>query len=339
MDFGLVSFGGALGEPVAVDLVLPEYTEDVERVRGYGYRTVHRAPSGTGVTDLAFEAAARALAEARLEPSNVDLLIVGLTDIAEYLYWDPAASLSHRLGLTDAEALTVTQACTAGITGLDIIAGKFATRPHYRNALLVAANRCCEAYWNRMDTQSMVFSDGAVATVARRDHPHLRWRAGESMTDGRYADFYRMDLGGAARPFTGDGSGQEAPHARDAWDIMDFFDFDDEQFEAFVQLMNSRARLIVERACARIGATVKDLRRLVFLHDNLRSLTSLADEFDLPLAATNVECGLNVGHLGAADQLYSLGEAWRGGDLHPGDLVALVGLGRGMHWACALIEA
>lgn len=338
MTFGIVSFGYALGEPVDIGTAVRAYSEDVERILGYGYRTLHRAADGEGVTDLGVRAAREALAKAGVGAEEIDLIVFAPTDVPEHLYWDPSASLQWRLGAHRAQALLLNQACTAGLAGLDIIAGRFATQPECRTALLVAGNRTCEAYWNRVATQSMVFSDGAAAAVLRRDHPSLRWRASDAVTDGRYADFYLLDVGGTAHPFTPEQARQGQPTARDAWDIMEFFDYDDERFADFVTLINTRALEIVDRACKRVGVTPGDLRRLITSHDNVRSTTSLAETFGLPVAATNIEIGRSIGHLGSADQIYSLGALVEAGELAAGDLVALVGLGRGMHWACTLIE-
>jgi 3-oxoacyl-[acyl-carrier-protein] synthase-3 len=339
MDFGLVSFGTALGVPTAVDTVVDFYTDDIERVIDYGYRTIHRSPPEVGVTSLATDAARRALEAADVDPLDLDLIVLGLTDIAEYLYWDPSASLQHRLGAYNAEAVLIAQACTACLAGLDLIAGKFASHPAYRTALIVGANRTCEAYWNRMATQPLLFSDGAAAAVARRGHPRLRWRASEAMTDGRYADFHLLEVGGTASPF---GTAPQAPDSlqvRDAWDIMEYFDYDEEPFREFMDQIGKRARLMAQRACAQISIDLSNVRRLISLHDNKRSFASLAAQFGLPLSATNLETGLDIGHIGAADQIYSLAADVAAARLEPGDLVALVGMGRGMHWACTLIEA
>jgi 3-oxoacyl-[acyl-carrier-protein] synthase-3 len=336
--FGLVSFGTVLGEPAAVGDVVGEYTEDVERILGYGYRSVYRARPDVTVTDLACGAAELALADAGIEATELDLVVVGLTDIADYLYWDAAASVQHRIGATRAEAVQVTQACTAALSGLELAAGRMATREGCTTALVLGANRCCDAYWNRMQTQSMVFSDGAAATVLRRGHDELRWRASHSVTDGRYADFYRMDVGGAARPFPTAGP-DEPVRARDAWDIMEFFDYDETAFAGFATQIDERARGVVDRACQRAGTTRKALRRVFALHDNRRAATSLVTALDLEPGVVDVELGLSTGHLGAADQLFALQNAHDRGELDPGDLVALVGLGRGMHWACTVLEA
>ena len=336
MSFGLVSFGEALGEPVPVADVVAEYTDDVNRVLGHGYERVHRCPQATGLTDLAVRAGTAALAAAEVSAADVDLVVLAVTDIVEYLYWDASAELAHRLGATRAEAVLLTQACTTGVVSLDTVAGRFATHPDYRTALVVAANRTCEAYWNRMDVQPMVFSDGAVGVVARRDHPALRWLATEVATDGRYARFHRLDAGGAAAPFDG-AAADEPPRVRDVWDVMEFFDYDAEVFQDFARRLDERAVLVTERACARAGIAVADLARLVLVNDNARAMTSLAAAFGIPLARTNRELAARYGHLGAADQLFCLGRHVEAGELGPGDRVALVSMGRGMHWACTVL--
>ncbi|HEY0637096.1 MAG TPA: 3-oxoacyl-[acyl-carrier-protein] synthase III C-terminal domain-containing protein [Pseudonocardiaceae bacterium] len=335
MEFGVVSFGSVLGEPAAVADIVTEYTADVERVLGYGYRGLHRCPPDVGITDLAVEAAGKALRTARVEAAELDLVVLAITDIPEYLYWDPAASLQARLGADGAEAVLLAQGCVGGITCLDTVAGRFATHPGYRRALVVGANRTCEDYWNRMETHSLLFSDAAAAAVVDREHPGLRWRTSEVITDGRFADFFLLERGGAAHPFR---AGDETPTARDAWDIMEFFDYDSDRFEEFIELMNDRVREVVDRACRRIGAEVADLSRLVLLNDNRQTLTVQAEKLGIPVERTNLAISLERGHFGAADHLLGLQHHLESGDLAAGDLVALAGMGRGMHWACTIIE-
>jgi 3-oxoacyl-[acyl-carrier-protein] synthase III len=338
MDFGLVAFGTALGIPMPLAEVVGEYAEDVERIIAYGYRNVLRCPPEVGLTDLAVGAGQQALETAGVDPADLDLVVLAITDITEYLYWDAAASVTSRLGACRAEAVLLTQACTTGVLSLDTVAGKLATHPGYDQALVIAASRCCEPYWNRLDTQPMAFSDGAAAAVARRGHPRLRWLTTEVQTDGRYADFYRLPAGGAAVPF---GAGEISPadiRAADAWSIMDFFDYDAGRFEQFVAELDKRTRLTVAAACARAGMETADLARVILLSDNASALTALAGKLGVPLSRTNLDLALEYGHLGAADQLFCLSQYWNSGGLEPGARVALVSRGRGMHWACTLIE-
>ncbi|SBV04586.1 3-oxoacyl-[acyl-carrier-protein] synthase-3 [Streptomyces sp. Ncost-T6T-1] len=333
--FGMMSFGSVTGEHVPVADIVSEYTPDVERVLAYGYRAVHRAADDVGLTDLSEVAARRALEESGTDPADLDLLVLAITDIPEYLYWDPAAELQARLGAHGAEAVLISQGCLGGITGFDTLAGRFATHPDYRRALFVGANRTCETYWNRMATHSLLFSDGAAATVVGRGHDRFRWLASEVITDGRYADFFLMEQGGEALPFA---PGDESPAARDAWDMMEFFDYDSDRFEAFIDLMNDRVREVVARACKRAGVDLGDLARVVLLNDNRQSITALAERLDVPVGRTNLDFSLEHGHFGAADHLLTLPHHVTSGDLREGDLVALAGMGRGMHWGCTVVR-
>lgn len=339
MSFGLMAFGRALGAPTPVAEVVHEYTPDVERVLGYGYRSIHRCPDGVGLTDLAIEAGREALVHSGVDPARLDLVVLAITDITEYLFWDAAASAAHRLGAEAAEAVLLTQGCTTGVVCLDVVAGKLATHPEYRNALVIAANRTCEPYWNRMDTQPLLFSDGAVATVARRGHAGLRWLVTEVMTDGRYATFHRLDVGGTAAPFGLSPVDDRAVRVQDAWDIMEFFNYDAERFEAYVTELDERARAIVRRACARAGVDEASLAKVVMLHDNVAAMTALAGTLGVNVGNTNLELSLAHGHFGAADHLFCLSEYVARGELATGDVIALVSRGRGMHWACTLLVA
>ncbi|TCO45239.1 3-oxoacyl-ACP synthase III family protein [Actinocrispum wychmicini] len=333
MEFGIVSFGSALGERVPVADVVNEYTQDTERVLDYGYRGIHRCTPEVGLTDLAADAARDALRTAEIDAQDLDLLVLAITDIPEYLYWDVAAHLQHVLGADRAEAVLIAQGCVGGITCFDQVAGRFATHPDHRTALMVGVNRTCEAYWNRMDTHSLLFSDGAAAAVAVRDHPSCQWGATEVMTDGRFASFFRMDDGGAANPFT---SGVDKPHVRDAWDMMEYFDYDPDRFGEFVDLMNSRVHEVTTRACRRAGVGEPD--RLILFHDNARTFAAVAEKFGITTDRTNVEISLRDGHFGAADHLLSLSGHLDAGEFASGDVVALAGMGRGMHWACTVVR-
>ncbi len=339
MDFGLVSFGTALGARIPLARVAGNYTDDIERVLAYGHRHMLRAPDEVGLTDLAVDAAGQALAAAGTEPGDLDLIVLAATDVTEYLYWDAAASVAHRLGASNAESLLISQGCVGGTVSLDTVAGKFASHPSYSNALVIAASRCCDAYWNRVVTQPMVFSDGAVAAVARRGHQRLRWRVTETRTEGRYADFYRLDIGGAAAPFSAREISEKGLRVRDAWDVLEFFDYDQARFEKFVTELDARTAETVECACTRIGTKKEELSRIIFVADNADNMRSMAKCLGVPLSQTNFELALDYGHLGAADQFFGLAQYSAQEELRQGEILALVSRGRGMHWACTLLEA
>jgi 3-oxoacyl-[acyl-carrier-protein] synthase-3 len=335
--FGITSFGHALGEQYDVAEQAPHYTADLKKIRAWGYRGFHRADDATGLTDLAVRAGQAALEASGVAPADVDLVVLAIADIAEHLYWDPAAATQARLGAHNAEALLLNQACGAGVMAFDAAAGKLASHPDYTRVLIIAANRVCEAYWNRMEANTCVSSDGAAAALAVRGHRPLRWLATEVISDGRYADFFRLPAGGAGRPFTaglGDAGRVQNPFER----LEEFFGRDARAMYEFVRTIVGRNREVLDRACKRVGADRDRVRHVVHLNDNIKALRDLAREWDVPLERTNAELALDHGHLGTADQVFGLERLVADGRVAPGDLVALTSMGSGMHWACTLIE-
>jgi 3-oxoacyl-[acyl-carrier-protein] synthase III len=337
MSFGIVALGHALGEETDVADAAPQYTDELRKIAGWGFRRFHRAPDSTGLTDLAERAGRLALERAGIGADELDLVVLAMTDIAEYLYWDAAAATQARLGAHRAEAMLVNQACGGGVLALDAAAGKFATRPEYRTALVVAANRVCEAYWNRMESTTAITSDGAAAAVLARGHEARRFLSAAVISDGRYADFFRLETGGTVRPF---GSAGHVPGriAGPPDRMEDFFGSDHRAMLAFADTVVRRGREVFEMACARAGVKPDAVRRVIHINDNLRALTDLAGELGLPLDRTNAELALEHGHLGCADQLFCLERQLASGDLEPGDLVALMSTGSGMHWVCAILR-
>lgn len=337
MTFGIAAIDECLGERLRVADEAATYLADPGKVRGWGYRNFHRAPDSVGLTDLAAEAGRRALRRAGIRRDEVDVVVLAMADIPEYLYWDPAAAAAGKIGTGQAEAVLVNQACSAGVASFDIVAGKFATHPDYRVALLVTANRVCEAYWNRMDSSTAVMSDGAAATVLIRGHPHCVWLATEIITDGRYADFSRLDTGGAARPFTPAGPAVEP--VGNPVDLMNaFLGHDLRAVVRFVRLSRDRSRQVVERACKRADVRPEEIRYVLHLNGTAKALADHAQLFGIPQSRTNAEVAAAHAHFGSADQLLALRRMLARRDFSPGEIVALTSTGNGMHWACTLVR-
>jgi 3-oxoacyl-[acyl-carrier-protein] synthase-3 len=338
MSYGIVAFGEALGEPVEItDPVIGQYVEDGDTVRSWGYRRFHRADDGTLLTDLAVAAAEQALTTAGVAATEVDLVVVAVSDLAEYLCWDPAAAVQGRIGAGRAEAILVNQACSSGVIAFDTVAGRFATHSDYDTALIVAANRVCDAYQNRMDSTTTVLSDGAAAAVVRRGHERGRWLATETLTDGRYADFFRMDTGGTAHPFGT--AGQQVGQVRNPLDrIAELLDNDARRMLAFVRTFGGNMRVVLDRLCARTGVEPGEIARIIHLNDNRQAISDIARVLDVPVERLNGDLPLDHGHFGAADQIFGLHRLIRTGELRSGDLVALTTLGSGMHWAATLLR-
>lgn len=336
-SYGIAGIGCTLGDRYSVDDVVLNYTQNTERVKAWGYKYVHLASPEKSQTELAVLAAKEALQKAGVQAEDLDAIILSISDIPEYLYWDPGAELQRRLGAMKAEVLLITQACTGGLASFDIMAGKYALHPNYQNGLIVMANKCCETYRNRATYNASFRSDGAVAAVVKRDHPHSKWLSTKILTDGTYAELFRLDLGGAAEPFSKENIDKLSAHST-LTQLRSFFALDPLGLMNFVELVHKRNREVTEQACKNAGITLADLRIVIYLHDNQDSMKGLAQHFEIPVEKTNAFLSTQYGHMGVADQLFDFNTYLQTGELKEGDYVALVGFGSGMHWIATIIQ-
>ncbi|MFE7076412.1 3-oxoacyl-ACP synthase III family protein [Streptomyces sp. NPDC057620] len=337
MTYGITGIGYALGEPCSVAETVAAYTDDHKKIEDWGYRTYFRAPDDVGLTDLAAAAGEQALKRADIPADEVDLLILAMADIPEYLYWDPAVATQDKVGARHAEAQLINQACSSGVLGFDAAAGKFATHPDYRVALLITVNRVCEAYWNRMDSSTAITSDGAAAAVLVRGADSCRWLATEVISDGRYANVAYLPGGGAARPVTPDHP--DPGRVGNPVDLMnEFLGHDLRAKVRFLRETRDNSHRVLEKACARAKVPVDDVCYVLHMNGTAQGLEEFSRDFHIPMDHTNAEVALDHGHLGCADQLFSLGKMLDDNRIPLGELVALTSTGNGMHWACTLLR-
>lgn len=334
--FGVAGLAIALGEEKDVGATATDYVDDPERILRWGYRSFHEASEDVTSTDLAADAAVRAMHDAHVDADQLDMIVLADSDIPEYLHWDPSAALARALGVRQTPTLLLTQACASGVTGFGNIAGAMAIRPDVDVVLFVAVNRVSAAYRNRMTTSTCLGSDGAAAAVLRRDHDRLRWMSTEQLTDPEYCDFYRAEYGGSRSPI--------APAGRANTDItvmmrvQEHFDRDPALVKGFIEELGARVATVVKRACQRAGVPMDQLSRLVYINDNKHSLREVAGAVGIPVEKTNIELASRYGHLGCADQLVCLHGHLERNELASGDLVALTGVSGGMHWFCTLLR-
>lgn len=336
VEFGIAGFGYAFGEDQDVRDTAGTYVSDPERVIRWGYHNFHRAPDGTTATMLAAEAARDAFTRVGLDPADVDLVVVAMSEMPEYLYWDSSAALARELKIRERQTLLLTEGCACGVTGLGAVAGQLALQPELQTVLFTAVNRVSEFHRNRMNVNSAVHSDGAVAAVLRRGHPRNRWLATEQFTDSDLCDWFRTDYGGSVAPTPPPGwSSATAPSGTEQ--VQAHFQKNPRLLEEFRNQLNARVLEVIDGACERAGVHRADVARFIYIHDP-DGIADIAEVSGIPLDRTNADLAVAHGHMGAADQLTGLGQLIDRGELNEGDLVALAGISIGMRWYCTLIR-
>jgi 3-oxoacyl-[acyl-carrier-protein] synthase-3 len=274
----------------------------------------HIAADGELTSDLATEAARRALADGGLTADEVDMIVLA-TSTPDDTFPAAATRVQAKLEMTRGSAFDVQAVCSGFVFAL-AIADNFIRVGQVRTALVVGA----ETYSRILDWTDrgtcVLFGDGAGALVLRAGSPddargilstHLH-------SDGRYRDILYVDGGPSATQTVG--------HLRMSGK------------EVFRHAVASLAA-VAKEAVAANGLTVDQLDWVVPHQANVRILEGVARKLEIPpdRMVTTVQHHANTS---AASIPLALDEAVRDGRIRPGHLVLMEAIGGGLTWGAAL---
>ena len=287
-----------------------------------GIRERRIAAEGEATSDLAVEAARRAMESAGVTAAEIDLIIVA-TITPDMMFPSTACLVQHKLGAVRAAAFDIEAACSGFVYALDI-ASHFVQSHTYDTVLVIGAEKMSSVVdWTDRNT-CVLFGDGAGAAVLQnrpQAHGLLTTCLG---SDGGKAGLLELPGGGSACPSTADSVSRRMHYLR-----MD----GKETFKNAVNAMVSAANEAMERC----GLTIDQIRCVIPHQANQRILTAVGER----LGAGPDQVFVNVdryGNTSAASVGIALDEAVRSGRIQRGDLVLLVVFGAGLTWGAAVIE-
>ncbi len=338
-SFGISAFGYSFGEKQNVEETACNFVSDPERVFKWDCQTYYRSPPDRFALDLATDAAREAISKANIDPNSIDLVAFASAEIAEYLYWDSSVALARALGIERTQTMLLNnEGCSAGIRIFGAIAGVFATQPEIQTVLVVIVNRVSEYHRNRMKVVNCILSDGAVTAVLQRGHPHNQYLASDHFVYPEFCDFFRMDYGGTKAPITPAGWTCHDEHGYDK--IYEHFGDDIERMQNFLTVQrNERLAEVVQRSCARANISKDDISHFFYVADSRPgAIAEIVKPFGIPIENTNLELARMYGHMGAADQFFSLGKFIESRHMGPGDIAAMAGISSGIQWCSTLFR-
>lgn len=277
-------------------------------------------------SDMASEAARRALEMAGISAEELDLIIVA-TVTPDMFFPSTACFVQRKIGATKAVGFDISAACSGFLYA-------FQTARHYLNglgpaktALVIGAEKLSTLVnWDDRNT-CVLFGDGAGAVVIRSDDSESapgRVLSSVMGCDGNLADLLKVPGGASAQPVTA-----ENAHLRLNTIHME----GRETFKHAVTRMLQASEQALEQA----GVSKEQLNLVIPHQANARIITAIADRLGLPEEKTfmNVQ---NYGNTSAATIPVALDEANRSGRLKSGDHLLLVAFGGGFTWASTLIK-
>jgi 3-oxoacyl-[acyl-carrier-protein] synthase-3 len=315
--------GGYLPERVLTNAELAAMvdTSDEWIVERTGIRERHIAAEGETTSDLAVQAATRALAQGGVEADAVDLIVLA-TATPDLTFPATAAKVQARLGVTKGAAFDIQAVCSGFVYAL-AVADNFIKAGQSRTALVIGAETFSRILdWNDRTT-CVLFGDGAGAMVLKAE-PDLNGGGGSQRgilsthlhADGRHQDLLYVDGGPS--------STQTVGHVRMVGK------------EVFRHAVVNLAA-VVHEALEENSLTASDIDWIVPHQANRRILDGTARKLGINPSKVIVTVDRH-GNTSAASVPLAFAEAVADGRIQPGQLVLLEAMGGGFTWGSALVR-
>ncbi len=285
------------------------------------------AADDQATSDLAAEAARRAMAAAGVSPEEIQLIIVA-TVTPDMFFPSTACIVQKKVGAANAVCFDISAACSGFLYALQV-ARHFINTGNRTTALVIGAEKLSTLInWKDRNT-CVLFGDGAGAVVIRRDDAGGSNAPGRVLStvmgsDGNLTDLLKVPGGGSACPITPENAGSRPNtiHMEGR-----------ETFKHAVTRMLEAA----QQALAMAGLTAADVSLVIPHQANARIITAIADRLNLP--AERVFMNLDkYGNTSAATIPVALDEANKAGRLKKGDVILLVAFGGGFTWASSVVR-
>lgn len=306
------------GDPVTNDDLVARGIETSDQwiVERTGIRCRHLAPAEQSASDLAREAALRAIDAAGIVPDDIDLIIVA-TSTPDCIFPSTAALLQSKLGIRNGSAAFDVQAvCSGFVYGLTV-AEKFIRSGSHKRALVVGAEVFSRILdWTDRGT-CVLFGDGAGAVVLEAsDTPGVM--ASALHADGSHHPILCVPGNVASGQVVGD------PFLRMDGQAV---------FKFAVKVLGDVAQEVLAQAGLDAGA----LDWLIPHQANVRIIQATAKRLGLPMdkVVTTVD---RHGNTSAASIPLALDLAVRDGRIRAGQRLVVEGVGGGFTWGAVLLQ-
>ncbi|AIQ58417.1 3-oxoacyl-ACP synthase [Paenibacillus borealis] len=320
---GIIGTGKYVPERILTNSDLEKIVETNDEwiVSRTGIRERHIAAPEQATSDLAYEAALKALESAGMKAEDLDLIIVA-TVTPDSTFPSTACILQDRLGAKGAAAFDLSAACSGFVYSLATATG-FIQNGMYNNALVIGADTLSRITDYTDRNTCVLFGDGAGAVIVGEVPEGRGFQSFDLGAEGSGGSLLKMEAGGSRLPAS----------LQTVEDKKHFIYMNGrEVFKFAVRVMGTAT----ERVLTKAGLTKENIDLFVPHQANIRIIQSAMQRLDLPPE----KCVINVdkyANTSAASIPLALVEAAEEGRMKEGDTVLMVGFGGGLTWGASVL--
>jgi len=280
------------------------------------------APQSMTTSYMATEAAKKAIEDAGIEASEIDLIIVA-TVVPDMNFPSTACLVQANIKATKAAAFDIEVGCSGFIYGLSI-AKQFVESGTYKTVLVIAGDVLSKiTNWEDRNT-CVLFGDGAGAAIVGPVKDGYGILDNVIGADGTGGMHLYMPAGGSRMPASEDTVKNK---------LHTIHMNGQEVFKFAVNVMNTATVEVLNRC----GLKPEDVDLFIPHQANIRIIDAAMKK--LKLSKEKVFINLDkYGNMSAASVIVALDEALKAGRIKNGDIILMVAFGAGLTWGSTVIK-
>lgn len=325
MGMAIIGCGSAAPQAVLTNQHLSQIVETSDEwiSTRTGMKSRHISSATESLSQLSAEAAQKAIAMAKIDPTDVDLIILA-TSTPDDLFGS-ASKVQHLIGATRAVAFDLTAACSGFVFAL-ITAAQYIRTGMYQNIVVIGADVLSRwVDWSDRTT-CVLFGDGAGAVVCQKMVNSDRFLAFGMYSDGSQNNSLNLAYQSNSQTLTQDITAQSGAYQSVTMNGKEVYRF------AVAKVPEA-----IEKAMFSAGLSNEDLDWLLLHQANQRIMDAVAKRLKLPSEKilSNIS---EYGNTSAASIPLALDAAVREGKVKVGHTIAASGFGAGLTWGAAIFQ-
>jgi 3-oxoacyl-[acyl-carrier-protein] synthase-3 len=288
-----------------------------------GIRERHIVDKGVATSDLAVEAAKKALAQRGIEPTDLDAILVG-TVTPDMFFPSTACLVQNKLGAKGVWGFDLSAACSAFLYALQVGTQFVATGAHKR-VMVIGADVMSSIIDYTDRATCIIFGDGAGAVILE---------PAENDSLGMIDFMHEVDGSGGCSLYM-PGGGSLNPSTHETVDQKMHYVHQDGQ--AVFKFAVRKQTELCEKILERNGIKASDIDVFIAHQANMRIINATADRLGLRPESVVINID-RYGNTTAGTIPLAMDTARQEGKLKKGDLVLLASVGAGFTVGATLLR-
>lgn len=287
-----------------------------------GIRERHIVDKGVATSDLATQAAKKALAERGITPSDLEAIIVA-TVTPDMLFPCSACLVQHKLGAKDVWGFDLNAACSSFVYALQV-GSRFIASGAHKRVMVIGADVMSSIIDYTDRATCVIFGDGAGAVILEPAEDGLGVIDFLHQVDGSGGCSLFMPGGGSLNPSTHETVDQKMHYVH-------------QDGQAVFKFAVRKVAELCEELLKRNGLTGKDIDVFIPHQANKRIISATADRLGMPMEKVIIDID-RYGNTTSSTIPLAMNTARQEGKLKKGNLVLLAAVGAGFTVGTTLLR-